>query len=311
MKWLVDFGPLLSLRRRTKPALLRPIAAVSSQACFHRALPALQLVNQEPAWRQRLCGRSVRKFCVRGYCAACARDTRFRIDRKSGSQDFPDGTWIPNWRERLECRRCRLNNRQRLVSTLLEAVLLEQNDSRLAIYFMEQVTPMFRWAKRRFCGRNIVGSEFVGAAFAGGAVINGIRHEDVTRLSFPDASFGVIVSTDVMEHVPDPVRAFQECARTLVAGGTLLATFPFFLDREHSATRARLVDGKLEHLLDPVFHGNPMSSDGSLVFTDFGWDVVESLRLAGFATASVEYYCDHERGHIGLQPVFRAVKPLA
>lgn len=49
---------------------------------------------------------------------------------------------------------------------------------------------------------------------------------DITSIPVPDASFDVILCTEVLEHVPEPVRAIHEIARILRPGGKLLITAP-------------------------------------------------------------------------------------
>lgn len=50
---------------------------------------------------------------------------------------------------------------------------------------------------------------------------------DAQRLPFPDASFGVILCSEVFEHIPDPMRAAAEFERVLKPGGLLLLTTRF------------------------------------------------------------------------------------
>jgi SAM-dependent methyltransferase len=49
---------------------------------------------------------------------------------------------------------------------------------------------------------------------------------DVLALPFPDGSFDVVVSSEVVEHTPDPARAVSEMARVLRPGGVLALTCP-------------------------------------------------------------------------------------
>jgi SAM-dependent methyltransferase len=52
------------------------------------------------------------------------------------------------------------------------------------------------------------------------------RLEDAQRLSFADASFDKVLSSEVIEHVPDPERAVSEATRVLRPGGLLVVSTP-------------------------------------------------------------------------------------
>ena len=49
---------------------------------------------------------------------------------------------------------------------------------------------------------------------------------DVEAMPFPDATFGTVVCTEVLEHVPDPRRALAEIRRVLMPGGVLIGSVP-------------------------------------------------------------------------------------
>ena len=119
------------------------------------------------------------------------------------------------------------------------------------------------------------------------------------NLSFDDDSLDLIVSSDVFEHVPDPYKAFAECARVLRPGGVMLVSIPFHSGSDSSVIRAEWGQDGPRHLLPPVYHGNPISAEGSLVYTDFGWDVLQSFQVAGFLDAIIEVYASAEFGHLG------------
>lgn len=57
---------------------------------------------------------------------------------------------------------------------------------------------------------------------------------DVTAIPVPDGSVDVILCTEVLEHVSEPILAIKEMARILKVGGTLLLTAPLgsFLHQE-------------------------------------------------------------------------------
>jgi SAM-dependent methyltransferase len=121
-----------------------------------------------------------------------------------------------------------------------------------------------------------VGTEYLGNGVPPGAEHEGIRNEDLAALTFADGSFDLILSLDVMEHVPDSDAALRECFRCLRPGGVLLFSAPFRLDCPHNLERARLrPDGTVEHLMPPEYHWQPLTSEnGALSFRDFGWHVL-------------------------------------
>jgi hypothetical protein len=89
----------------------------------------------------------------------------------------------------------------------------------------------------------------------------------------------------------------------------MIATFPFHYLQDNTVLRATIEDGKVQSLLNPVFHGNPVSKEGSLVFSDFGWDIFAIFKECGFSSALLEGYFSNDFGHIGgAQLVFRLIK---
>ncbi len=285
---------------------LESIASVRNQGEFTQLLQSDLLKQIRSIEQSLLDTASSETFTVNGYCVPCSKKVSFLVDMQAGGQR-QGNSWLPNWRERLECPLCKMNNRQRLIATLVKQILSAKQMQH--IYFMEQVTSIYNWAITTFKNHHIVGSEYLGYEYEAGAVINGIRHEDVENLSFADNSLDLIVSNDVFEHVPNPAKAFAECVRVLKTGGVMLATIPFHSDNEKSITRAKLVNGQLEHILPPAYHGNPVSTDGSLVFTDFSWDILQEMQIAGFSNVGIEAYSSVEYGHLGGgQLVFRCTK---
>ena len=49
---------------------------------------------------------------------------------------------------------------------------------------------------------------------------------DATDIPVPNANFDVILCTEVLEHVPEPIRVVKEIARILKPGGRLILTAP-------------------------------------------------------------------------------------
>jgi len=50
---------------------------------------------------------------------------------------------------------------------------------------------------------------------------------DIVQIPEPDESFDVVLCAEVLEHLPNPVKALEEFKRLLKKGGTLILTAPF------------------------------------------------------------------------------------
>lgn len=153
-------------------------------------------------------------------------------------------------------------------------------------------------------------SEYLPDLSPGSHTADGIRCEDVQALTFADESFDVCTSCEVFEHVPDDLRGFREIQRTLKSDGVFVFTVPLH-DLEHTRERARLIGGRVEHLLPPEYHDDLLTGRGSVLsFRDYGRDIIERLRTAGFARAAI--LPPHPTEWWGYQrPVIVAAKSLS
>lgn len=138
----------------------------------------------------------------------------------------------------------------------------------------------------RRCARSVATSEYF-EKVPSGTLRDGVRCEDIQQLSYADASFDLVTHSEVLEHVPDDARALAELLRVLRPGGTSVFSVPMH-DGERTVERARLRDGVLDYLQPPVYHTDPLRDGaGILAFRDYGRDILERLRVAGFATAEL------------------------
>jgi len=102
-------------------------------------------------------------------------------------------------------------------------------------------------------------------------------------LSLSDSSLDLLAHFDVLEHVPDLRLGLAEAYRVLRPGGAMLFTVPFYPDLEENIVCAQLgSDGGIVHFRPPSYHGNPVSSEGALVFTVPGWSLLTDVKAAGF-----------------------------
>jgi SAM-dependent methyltransferase len=110
----------------------------------------------------------------------------------------------------------------------------------------------------------------------------GIPSENLMALSYADERFDLVVTSDVLEHVPDLHRALRETRRVLKPRGAHVFTVPVIWDRD-TVRRAIVEDGSVRHLLPPTHHGtSTVNADDFLVFHEFGRDIVDSCAAAGF-----------------------------
>ena len=241
-------------------------------------------------------------FILDGYCKVCDKPSVFHVDKLYGSQDTEWG-WLPNWRERLNCEHCQLINRQRAILHVIKSSLAARSTKPVFLYAMEQITPLFQWLNQHSKDLMCTGSEYLGENIKSGTIIDGIisgmRHENVESLSFTDQSFDIIVSNDVLEHVNSPEKALSEMYRVLKTDGEVFSTIPCHINKLNTVRRAELTDGKVNYLLPEMYHGNPLSEKGSLVFNDFGWDFMKQMKVIGFQDVALCYYWSYLYGYLG------------
>ncbi len=121
---------------------------------------------------------------------------------------------------------------------------------------------------------------------------------DLEQMPFPDDSFDVIITTEVMEHVRFVDKAHREIARCLDSSGRYVFTVPYDATL---ATTWRLIDPETdEPLVHPLHvHGDPgLREEGILSYRVFGTDIFADLRAAGLE-ATFELMDNPETGIFG------------
>ena len=101
---------------------------------------------------------------------------------------------------------------------------------------------------------------------------------DMHQLPYAEGSFDIVIHSDTLEHVNNPVRALSECRRVLRPNGWLCFTIPTILGR---LTRSR--EG-----LEKSYHGDAtMRNDDFVVHTEFGADMWTYVIAAGFEELTI------------------------
>jgi SAM-dependent methyltransferase len=177
------------------------------------------------------------------------------------------------------CIRCRANLRYELIAGYLREMSAPM--SLLDVLELDPASPLgpiFRGA------RSYTRSYFREHVAPGTNRADGAVCQDITRLTFPNDSLDLIVSSDVLEHVPDAGAAFRESARVLRPGGAHIFTVP---PRSTTIRRAYMHDGQLVHLTSPEYHSDPLSPSGILAFWDYGPDLASKVDTAGLIVTVV------------------------
>lgn len=101
---------------------------------------------------------------------------------------------------------------------------------------------------------------------------------DMHAMPYPDDTFDLVIHSDTLEHVADPIHALAECRRVLRPGGSLCFTVPTVVER---MSRSR--EG-----LPKSYHGSPeKGADDYAVRTEFGADMWTYVLRAGFAALAI------------------------
>lgn len=200
------------------------------------------------------------------------------------------------YRDHLLCSGCGSIPRERAIALLLNRRFPDWRD--FAIHESSPGTRGISPKLRREC-RGYVESQYFRDEPLG-KHIRGFRNENLEVQTFPNDTFDVVVTQDVLEHVNEPAEVLREVARTLKPGGAFLFTVPTYKGQIESERRARYDEsGSVEHLAEPEYHGNPVSDAGSLVTFHYGYDLAALITDWSGMDVEVVRFNDRRHGIIG------------
>lgn len=115
------------------------------------------------------------------------------------------------------------------------------------------------------------------ASFPGHVLVN-YPESDMMNLPFGEEAWDLIVHSETLEHVPDPMQGLKETHRILRKGGACIFTVPIVVGRM-SRSRKGLKDS---------FHGDPQKPTPDYrVVTEFGADAWTYVIKAGFESCKI------------------------
>jgi SAM-dependent methyltransferase len=174
------------------------------------------------------------------------------------------------------CIRCRANLRYEMLAEYLRTRY--RNIVGLDVLELDPDSPLRATLS---AARTYTRSFYRDHVLPGTALRNGAVFQDITRLTIPDRSLDLIVSSDVLEHVPDAAAAFRESARVLRSGGAHVFTVP---PRPATLCRASVENGRRTFLVNPPeYHLDPLDDSGILVYWEYGPDLATAFSIPGLA----------------------------
>lgn len=178
-----------------------------------------------------------------------------------------------NRQQGTSCKACRNNLR----SIAIAKAILAKYDSRLTLQ------QFFRTAgsSLRVLSINTAGGLPPTLELLPGYRLVSYPEYDMRQLhTIESGYFDLVLHSDTLEHVPDPVRGLKECRRLLARNGSCIFTIPMIIGR---STAGR--EGK-----KPSYHGNPKTDSADwAVQTEYGADCWIHCVQAGFS--SVTLHC--------------------
>ncbi|MCD4812953.1 class I SAM-dependent methyltransferase [bacterium] len=192
----------------------------------------------------------------KGYCICCDQAVTF-----SSVYDW--------FRDHYRCQNCNSIPKERALMTCLELFYPHWRDLKI-----HESSPVWTGASRKIrdgCKDYLPTMYHEGTKC--GEVKDGFRCENLEQLTFENEMYDLHITSDVMEHVFFPERAFQEIARTLKPGGVHIFTVPLVMKNKQSRVRAVLDERtkEIQYIEKPDYHGD------HLVTRDWGYDIKQFI----------------------------------
>lgn len=179
--------------------------------------------------------------------------------------------------------------------------------------FIAESGGAFYDAIRMHAGDLLTAADYLGPHYRSGEAVAGRRHENLEALTFADASFDLVITRDVMEHVPDAPKAEAEIVRVLRPGGWYVFTIPFYFTLPHDRIRATLKpDGSIVHAETPGFHNDTVAQGAdAVVYRDFSETDLRARFTAVGCSFEIVRLWSPKFGIVGADMVVMVVRKLS
>jgi glycosyltransferase involved in cell wall biosynthesis len=259
---------------------------------FHEELQPGRASLFDDKLDQSVRAEAIARRSLKGFCTISGTNTEFTISSENLREDI------------VAASSSSINRHRQLVCALSMALFGHPNSTlgtitdhiwtrNMRIYMAEANSVLANFFANRLGPNSCVRSEYYGPDRRSGDVIDGILHQDLQRTSFADASFDVVITNDVFEHIPDAITAEKEVMRILKPGGVYCFTVPFLPASEHDHVLAELnADGKIQYLTEPQYHSDPLRpAEGILVYRLFSFkDLKQRFERLGHEFRSYRFW---------------------
>jgi len=290
-----EFAAALDTARRRDGAFRDRLRAIAKGNSWDARVDEVLRALETPRERGRVAKAFRGMRFRRGVCNICGEETKFYFD---------DPALV---RESLACASCRSTSRYRSIargilrafeelrgvkassiaalSTMPFAPKLRLYDTQTPFRYDNCAYPIPELLRGN--GSIDLSLSLHKPGMAPGAAIEpGVTNQNLEALTYPDASFDLIVTSDVMEHVRLDDRAHGEIRRVLAPGGVYVFTVPHLRDRT-TMRRVEIADpadpSKDVFVMEKEYHGDANSEDHrALAYRAYGTDLDETLQRLGF-----------------------------
>ena len=215
---------------------------------------------------------------LRGRCALCGH-----------TGDFLREESVASIRENYRCEACTASLRYREQARFIVKNFAREGSDHVADLVKEReflslkvyepgiVGPFRRYLRTlpQYC------TSFFWVDLARGEYRRGVQCQDLTNLTYDDDCFDLVISSDIFEHVRKPFEGFREVNRVLKPGGFHIFSIPVTWPIPSKTIFRVDTSGHEDIFVLPAhYHGAPMGGK-SLVYTDFGADMVEMMERDG------------------------------